>query len=85
MNRQTRTTLSILAASLMLAASASASADDGLSRVATGVGRAIATQGNAALMSIREEIRETLRETLAPLLPADAHADSDQATAQPSV
>jgi hypothetical protein len=46
-----------------------ADADIG-SRIATGVGQAIAAQGNAALMHIREELGETLQQTVDTFLPA---------------
>ncbi|MEW6168146.1 MAG: hypothetical protein AB1651_10675 [Pseudomonadota bacterium] len=68
---KTRTVLSTLVlASALLGFNAAARADDGLGqRVATGVGRVIAAQGNAALQQIREELRETLEDRLAPYLP----------------
>lgn len=78
MNRKTlilrNAARSLLLAGL-LGASLTAQASDSLAqRVATGVGRVIATQGNAALVEIREEFKdrlpELLREAIKPAAPA---------------
>lgn len=84
MNRMNRKSFAALAlATLMLGASATAQAEDNLTtRVATGVGRIIAMQGNAALVTIREEIRESFAGTLAPFMPEPAAA---AATADPQL
>lgn len=64
-------TLHVVAAAGLLGLSSAASADEGLAqRVATGVGRVIAAQGNAALMQIREELGQTIEKTIQPWLPA---------------
>jgi hypothetical protein len=80
---KTRTVLSTLVlASTLLGFNAAAQADDGLGqRVATGVGRVIAAQGNAALVQIREELRETVENRLAPYLPAQDVSSSAAAGA----
>jgi len=65
---------SLAAAALTLASFAgTASAGDRQELLAStmhAVGRAIASQGNAALMQIRQELRRDLAESLKPLLPA---------------
>ncbi len=63
-------TFSILSGALLLASSLpAAAADSSGARIATGVGRVIAAQGNVALVRIREELKDNLLETLKPLLP----------------
>lgn len=80
-------TLSLFAGSMLLGASLPAAAADSVgARVATGVGRIIAAQGNAALAHIREELKDNLLDTLKPLLPdeqtrAPAEGRSDQQAA----
>lgn len=65
-----RKALSVLLAASLLGLSNAASADEGLTqRVATGVGRVIAAQGNAALVQIREELGQTIEKTIQPWLP----------------
>lgn len=62
--------LSVLVAAGLMGLSNVASADDGLAqRVATGVGRVIAAQGNTALVQIREELGHTIEKTIQPWLP----------------
>lgn len=70
MNKSTK--LSIAALALCLAgASAPASADDSLrDRTVAALSNAIADQGNAALVEIRDELKRDLLKTLAPLLPS---------------
>ncbi|HEX4896151.1 MAG TPA: hypothetical protein VFV11_07460 [Solimonas sp.] len=92
MNTQTlitRNTLRGLAVASLLAASFGAQASDSLAqRVATGVGRVIAAQGNAALIQIREDFRaqlpDALRETLEPVLP-EARPAGQAAAATPGI
>ncbi len=71
MNHPNRNILkTALAAAALLGFSVSAQAEESLTqRVATGVGQAIAAQGNAALIKIREELQQGLIETMSPLLP----------------
>ncbi|MFA5937915.1 MAG: hypothetical protein WC809_01055 [Sinimarinibacterium sp.] len=70
MNKLPRKSLSVLVAASLLGFSSIASADGSLSqRVATGVGRVIAAQGNAALDQIREELGQTIEKTIQPWLP----------------
>lgn len=57
----------IIASSLLL--SPAASAQDPLTRAATGVGKIIAAQGNAALLEIRQEFQKDLLERLRPTVP----------------
>jgi len=78
----------LTAAALILASFAStASANDRQELLAStmhAVGRAIASQGNAALKQIREELRRDLAESLKPLLPAPdrvANSTPEPATA----
>jgi hypothetical protein len=79
MNRQIRSTLSALALATLAFAATPAQADDGIAvRVATGVGRVIASQGNAALITIREEIKAKLVDSLSPFLPADPAGDAQK-------
>ncbi len=57
------------------------------SRIATGVGQAIAAQGNAALTQIRDELRKSFEDAIEPLLPehdngASAAATPDTETAE---
>ncbi|MEQ1439943.1 hypothetical protein AAG565_11300 [Fontimonas sp. SYSU GA230001] len=68
----------------LLGFSGLAAADDGLTqRVATGVGRVIAAQGNAALTLIREELDQTIQKTIQPWLPTpDVQAST---TARPEL
>lgn len=55
----------------LIGGSAGAQAADGMSnRVASGLGRWIAAQGNAALNELREDLKRDLSERLQPLLPA---------------
>ena len=62
--------ISFLSGAALLAASLPAAASDNLGmRVATGVGRVIASQGNVALERIKEELQDNLLQTLKPLLP----------------
>jgi hypothetical protein len=67
----------LAAAALILASFAGpASATDRQELVAStmhAVGRAIASQGNAALKQIREELRRDLADSLKPLLPSPDH------------
>jgi hypothetical protein len=52
------------------AVAAPASAEDNLpTRAASALSAVIASQGNAALVQIREELKDNLRERLAPYLP----------------
>lgn len=70
-----------LAAALAIAligASTGAQAADGISgRVASGLGRWIAAQGNAALDELREDLKRDLSQRLQPLLPERAAAEPD--------
>lgn len=65
-----------LAAALVLSFAAfagPAAAEESLSsRAASAVGAVIASQGNAALVQIRQELKETLLEQLRPWLPQPA-------------
>jgi len=67
----------LIAAALILASfTGTASATDRQELLASTmhvVGRAIASQGNAALIQIREELRRDLTESLKPLLPSPQH------------
>ena len=84
MNTLTRKSLStfVLAAALM-GVHAGAQAQDSITqRMATGVGRVIAAQGNAALLQIRDELRERLEQDIEPLLPEDVAAPA--AAAEPA-
>jgi hypothetical protein len=77
MNRQNRTIFASFALAATLLASVPARADEGLAvRVATGVGQLIAAQGNAALVTIREEFSQQLAETIKPFLPAPEQTSS---------
>jgi hypothetical protein len=77
MNRQTRTIFASFALAATLLASVPARADEGLAvRVATGVGQLIAAQGNAALVTIRDEFTDQLVETIKPFLPAPDETSS---------
>ena len=51
---------------------APAAADDITTRTAVAVGQAIAAQGNAALVEIRDEIKHALLQQIKPLLPEPA-------------
>jgi hypothetical protein len=85
MNRTTRSMFSALALAALLAASVPAQADEGIAvRVATGVGRVIAAQGNAALATIRAEIKDTVKDTLQQFLPADSKSDAQDDTSTKS-
>jgi hypothetical protein len=68
---------SLAAAALILASFAgTASATDRQELLAStmhAVGQAIASQGNAALIQIREELRRDLSKRLKPLLPSPQH------------
>ncbi len=76
MNRTTRHLISSITVATLLACSLPAAAADNLGvRVATGVGRAIANQGNAALETIKDELKDSFMKTLKPLLP-DVQSDS---------
>jgi hypothetical protein len=76
--------LCLMLVGLALSPSLTASAQDPLlTRAATGVGKLIAAQGNAALLEIREELRQDLLERLRPAVPAPDPAASDL-PAQPS-
>ena len=86
MNRKlSHLTLGLFSGALLLASSLPAAADDSAgTRIATGVGRVIATQGNVALARIREELKDNLLETLKPLLPNEqnqAQADEPKVVA----
>ena len=76
MNNLTRKSLSTFAlAAALMGVHAGAQAKDGITqRIATGVGRVIAAQGNAALLQIRDELRERLEQDIEPLLPEDVAA-----------
>ncbi len=70
MNRTARHLISGIAVATLLVCSLPASASDNLGvRVATGVGRVIASQGNAALETIKDELKDSFLKTLKPLLP----------------
>lgn len=69
MNRTALTAAALILASFAGTASAS-DRQELLAATMHAVGSAIASQGNAALMQIREELRRDLRESLKPLLPA---------------
>ncbi|MGH8629494.1 MAG: hypothetical protein ACREU7_01845 [Burkholderiales bacterium] len=70
MNKILRTHLAAAAALSCALASAPAVASDSLpQRAAMALGAAIASQGNAALAQIRQELKENLLERIAPLLP----------------
>ena len=87
LNKTHMKTLHVLAATGLLGLSSVASADEGLAqRVATGVGRVIAAQGNAALEQIREELGQTIEKTIQPWLPTqDVQAsNATQPAATPS-
>ncbi|HEY0975625.1 MAG TPA: hypothetical protein VGE57_14125 [Solimonas sp.] len=84
MNQTIRTfALGTVSAAALLLASLPASASDGVgARIATGVGRVIAQQGNHALVLIREELKDNLLQTLKPLLPDEQNpAPSDTTVA----
>jgi parvulin-like peptidyl-prolyl isomerase len=69
----------IVAALLALGcAGPAAAADQGLpGRAINALGIAIASQGDAALVQIREELKDTLREHIKPYLPRpEARADA---------
>lgn len=75
MNPLTQKTLrTLVLGTALIGASVTAQADDNFltQRVATGVGRIIAAQGNAALNQIREELREVLNRSVEPLPPESA-------------
>lgn len=66
-----RTTARLLAAALLAGSVSAHAGDAGLSaRVMTGLGQAIAAQGNIAFHEMREELARNLAQTLKPLLPA---------------
>lgn len=68
-------TFAALALSLAAFTGPAAAAQDSLpARAATAVGLAIASQGNAALVQIREELKDTLLEQLRPYLPRPTEA-----------
>jgi hypothetical protein len=68
MNTLTHKTLSALAiAGLLLGANGTAIAGETGQRAPTGVGHAIAAQGNAALEQIRMDLRQRIEQTLQPL------------------
>lgn len=69
------TTLSLSAACL-LPLSAQATDSSLVTRAATGVGRVIAAQGNAAFQQIRAEFLQELRQKLRPQLPEISPAES---------
>lgn len=72
-------TLCLMMAALSLGSCLSASAQDPLlTRAATGVGKLIAAQGNAALLEIREELRKDLLNRLRPAVPAPDTAAADE-------
>ncbi|MDB5967618.1 MAG: hypothetical protein JWQ90_68 [Hydrocarboniphaga sp.] len=62
----------------LIGGSAGAQAADGMSsRVASGLGRWIAAQGNAALSELSEDLKRDLAERLQPLLPASDMVEAD--------
>ena len=61
-----------LVALAFAAFAAPAAADDITTRTAIAVGQAIAAQGNAALVEIRQELKDALLEQIKPLLPEPA-------------
>lgn len=67
-------TVAALALSLAALTGPAAAQDSLPARAATAVGHAIASQGNAALVQIREELKDTLLEQLRPYLPSPAEA-----------
>lgn len=67
--------IALCAAASLSAFVAPASADDSLSeRIATGVARYIAAQGNAALAQIRSKLADTLRERMTLYAPPTPQA-----------
>jgi len=69
MNRTARHLISSITVATLLVCSLPATASDNLGvRVATGVGRVIANQGNAALETIKDELKDSFLKTLKPLL-----------------
>ena len=79
MNKLVHPSLSALAAAALLLAVHGPVAAEGDRHAATGVGPAIAAQGNAALEQIREDLRRGLEQSLQPLSvnpPAQGLADA---------
>jgi len=74
----TKSTLAAVALALC-SFTGTASANDILqSRAISALGDAIASQGNAALIQIRQEIRQTALDAVKPFLPAPAKASQPQ-------
>lgn len=71
--------LCLMLVGLALGPSLSASAQDPLlTRAATGVGKLIAAQGNAALLEIREELQKDLLKRLRPAVPVPDSGSADE-------
>lgn len=83
MNQLTRKTLSTVAVlTALMGFQGAAHANDSLTqRVVTGVGQAIAAQGNAALIQIRSELSDTIENALKPILPAPETTDNNEVSA----
>lgn len=85
MNRTTRSIFTALFAVALLGTAPVHAEESLVSRVATGVGHAIAAQGNAALAQIREEVKDKLADSIKPFLPADFKSEPKQDEAAPAV
>jgi hypothetical protein len=80
MNHRRHITAATLALALLGTAAPALAADSLTTRVALGLGNAIAAQGNAAFQQIRNDLREELSERFHSLLP---HNPAEQARTEP--
>lgn len=79
MNRMNLLKSTLLALALAGATGPAAAADGTGARIATTVGHWVASQGNAALREIRDDLRKRLPEALKPRLPAPVPAPAHDA------
>ena len=74
-----KSTFAAAAALALCTFTGTASANDTLqSRAMSALGTAIASQGNAALLQIRQELKESATEVMRPFLPASAKVPGPQ-------